>query len=178
MGTEIPQTILAATGPRLEAPAPQQRIEAGTGRGAASMPEMAPLAFDQVIIAGGDEDVSAAELFDWVAPLLAGIPAGRWMSCQLDISEAGLVQAHYRHGMSATEVCITLDPQAPLTQELLAQLPEAQSVTMILLSDFSSQAVMLLDSVARWLSIYDIDEESLAPVVKLLGGFHRLLSRV
>lgn len=145
---------------------------------AATIPEMAPLAFDQVIIAGGDEDVSAAELFDWVAPLLAGIPAGRWMSCQLDISETGLVQAHYRHGMSATEVCISLDPQAPLTRDLLCQLPDAQSVTLILLNDFSSQVVMLLDSVARWLSIYDIDEDNIAPVVQLLGGFHRLLSRV
>lgn len=144
---------------------------------AAPIPQMAPLAFDQVIIAGGDEDVSAAELFDWVSPLLAGIPGGRWMSCQLDISEDGPIEAHYRHGASDTAVSIMLDPQAPLTRDLLCQLPQAQSVTMILLSDFSSQAVMLLDSVARWLNIYDIDEDSLAPVVRLLGGFHSLLAK-
>ena len=59
-----------------------------------------------------------------------------------------------------------------MTRDLLAQLPKADSVTMILLSDFSSQAVMLLDSVARWLNIYDIDEQCLAPVVRLLGSFH------
>ena len=164
--------------PRLHPPTRDPEAMQHRPAEAATIPEMAPLAFDQVIIAGGDEDMSAAELFDWVAPLLAGIPAGRWMSCQLDISEAGLVRAHYRHGMSATEICITLDPQAPLTRDLLEQLPDAQSVTMILLSDFSSQAVMLLDSVARWLSIYDIDEDNIAPVVQLLGGFHRLLSRV
>lgn len=143
----------------------------------ATIPELAPLAFEQVIIAGGDEDVSAAELFDWVAPLLAGIPGGRWMSCQFDICEDGGIQAHYRHGESRTEVCISLEPGAPLTRELLTQLPDAQSVTMILLNDFSSQAVMLLDSVARWLNIYDVDEDSLAPVVQLLGGFHSLLAR-
>lgn len=144
---------------------------------AATMPELAPLAFEQVIIAGGDEDVTAAELFDWVAPLLAGIPGGRWMSCQIDISEDGAVEARYRHGACDTDVCIMLDGQAPLTRDLLQHLPDAQSVTLILLSDYSSQAVMLLDSVARWLSIYDIDEESLAPVVQLLGGFQTLLSK-
>ena len=66
-----------------------------------SIPEMAPLAFDQIIIAGGDEDVTAVELFEWVAPLLAGIPGGRWMSCQIDIAETGEVLkdglASYRH---------------------------------------------------------------------------------
>ena len=144
---------------------------------AATIPELAPLAFEQVIIAGGDEDVSASELFEWVSPLLAGIPGGRWMSCQLDLAEDGGVLAHYRHGESHTEVCISLEPGAPLTRELLAQLPDAQALTMILLNDFSSQAVMLLDSVARWLNIYDIDEDSLAPVLRLLGGFHGLLAR-
>lgn len=139
------------------------------------IPQMAPLAFEQIIIAGGDEDVSAGELFDWVAPLLAGIPQGRWMSCQLDIGENGKVLAHYRHGGSNMAVSISLDADAPMTRELLAQLPKAESLTMILLSDFTSQAVMLLDSVARWLNIYDIDEQCLAPVVRLLGSFQSLL---
>jgi hypothetical protein len=142
-----------------------------------SIPEMAPLAFDQIIIAGGDEDVTAVELFEWVAPLLAGIPGGRWMSCQIDIAETGEVLAHYRHGASDTAVFITLDPQAPMTRDLLQQLPAAQSVTMILLSDYSSQAVMLLDCVARWLNIYDIDDDSLAPMLRLLGGFQSILAK-
>ena len=50
---------------------------------------MAPLAFEQIIIAGGDEDVSAGDLFDWVSPLLAGIPGGRWMSCEIDVCDSG-----------------------------------------------------------------------------------------
>lgn len=164
--------------PRLD---PSARASGAVQHGpaaAATIPELAPLAFEQAIIAGGDEDVSAAELFDWVAPLLAGIPGGRWMSCQIDVAEDGMVQAHYRHGACGTGVSILLDPQAPVTRELLQHLPDAQSVTVILLSDYSSQAVMLLDSVARWLNIYDIDEESLAPVVQLLGGFQTLLAKV
>jgi len=97
------------------------------------------------------------------------------MSCQLDIGEDGKVLAHYRHGASDTAISISLDATGPMTRDLLAQLPKADSVTMILLSDFSSQAVMLLDSVARWLNIYDIDEQCLAPVVRLLGSFQSLL---
>lgn len=141
------------------------------------IPQMAPLAFEQVIIAGGDDDVTAEELFDWVLPLLAGIPGGRWMSCQIDIGQDGRVQAHYRSGMSDMAVSITLDATAPMMRDLLQQLPRADSVTVILLNDYSSQAVMLLDSVARWLNIYDIDEDSLAPVVRLLGGFQTILSK-
>lgn len=140
-----------------------------------TIPQMAPLAFDQIIIAGGDEDVSAAELFDWVAPLLAGIPGGRWMSCQFDIDENGQVEAFYRNGNSKVVVTVTMASDAPMTRALLDLLPQSQSVTMILLSDYSSQAVMLLDSVARWMNIYDVDEPCLAPVLRLLGSFQSLL---
>ncbi|PZF75244.1 hypothetical protein DK847_19260 [Aestuariivirga litoralis] len=157
---------------------PARSAPLSTAQGEAlPIPQMAPLAFDQVIIAGGDEDVTAQELFDWVAPLLAGIPGGRWMSCQIDIGEDGRVLAHYRHGGSPIAVSITLDAGAPMARDLLQQLPRAESVTMILLSDYASQAVMLLDSVARWLNIYDIDEDSLSPVVRLLGGFQSILSK-
>jgi hypothetical protein len=138
---------------------------------------MAPLAFDQIIIAGSDEDVTAEELFDWVAPLLSAIPGGRWMSCQLDLAETGQVTAHYRSGTGKVDVSIALDAGTPVMRDLLQQLPRADSVTVILLSDYSSQAVMLLDSVARWLNIYDIDEACLAPVVRLMGGFQSLIAK-
>ena len=141
------------------------------------IPQLAPLAFDQIIIAGSDEDVSAEELFAWVAPLLAGIPGGRWMSCQLHTCADGRVLAQYRNGTTNTDVSITIDIDAPSVRNVLRQLPAAQSVTMILLCDYASQAVMLLDSVAGWINIYDIDDDSIAPVLRLLGGFHTVLSK-
>lgn len=143
----------------------------------ATIPQMAPLAFDQVIIAGGDEDMTAADLFDWVVPLLAGIPGGRWMSCQIDFAADGHVEATYCEGNHGKLVNIRLDADAPLTRDLVGLLPEADSLVVILLSDCSSQAVTLLDGVARWLNIYDTDEDSLAPVVRLLGGFQTILSK-
>lgn len=166
---KLPPACDGRLGPRSETPA----VAPGHGL----IPQLAPLAFEQIIIAGSDEDVTGDELFDWVAPLLAGIPGGRWMSCQLDFADAGKVTAQYRSGASESAVCIALDATTPLMRELLEQLPRAESVTMILLSDCSSQAVTLLDSVARWLSLHDIDEDGLAPVVRLLGGFQGFLAK-
>lgn len=143
----------------------------------APIPQMAPFAFEQVIIAGGDEDVTAADLFDWVSPLLAGIPGGRWMSCQIDFGEHDQVLACYREGSSPTMVSVCLDAGLAGTQELLRRLPRVETLTVILLSDFSSQAVTLLDGVARWLNIYDTDEASLAPVLRLMGSFQTLLAK-
>ena len=138
----------------------------------APIPQMAPLAFEQIIIAGGDDDVSAGDLFDWVAPLLAGIPGGRWMSCEIDI--LGFWKVMYcTAGRMAS---LRLDASSPIAIALLDLLPEAASMTLILLSDFTSQALTLLDSIARWLSIHDTDDASLAPVLCLLGGFQPELS--
>ena len=146
-------------------------------RGApAPIPQMAPLAFEQIIIAGGDDDVSAGDLFDWVAPLLAGIPGGRWMSCEIDICDSGEVIASYRDGCAGRMASLRLDASSPIAIALLDLLPEAASMTLILLSDFTSQALTLLDSIARWLSIHDTDDASLAPVLCLLGGFQPELS--
>ena len=172
----MPKPIPARTAAKAK-PLPRDESMTTAPVAAARVPQMAPLAFDQVIIAGSDDDVTADELFDWVAPLLAGIPGGRWMSCQIDIGEDGKVLAHYRTGTNDVSVAIMLDATAPLMRDLMCQLPRADSVTVILLSDYSSQAVMLLDSVARWLNIYDIDEDSLAPVVRLLGGFQTILAK-
>ncbi len=142
----------------------------------APIPQFAPLAFEQIIIAGGDEDVTAHEMFEWVAPLLAGIPGGRWMLCQLEFEADGSVLARYRDGGSETVLSLTLDSSAEATRALTEQLPQAQSLTMILLNEFSSQAVTLLDVIARWLNIYDIEERRVAPAVRLFGGFQTMLA--
>jgi len=142
----------------------------------APIPQFAPLAFEQIIIAGGDEDVTARELFEWVLPLLSGIPGGRWMSCQLEFASDGMVLAQYRNGGSDTVLSVTFDAGAEATRTITDHLPAAESMTMILLSEFSSQAVTLLDGIARWLNIYDIEERKVASVVRLLGDFQTMLA--
>ncbi len=141
----------------------------------APIPQFAPLAFEQIIIAGCDDDVTAREMFEWVSPLLAGIPNGRWMLCQLEYGSDGMVLAHYRDGGRSSVLSVTLDPGAAATHALTDQLPDAQSLTVILLSEFSSQAVTLLDGIARWLNIYDIEEHKVAPMLRLLGGIQTML---
>lgn len=142
----------------------------------APIPQYAPLAFDQIIIAGCDEDVSSTELIEWIFPLLAGIPGGRWMSCQLEFGQAGEVLAHYRQGGCDRVLSIALDPLAQETRALTSHLPGAESMTMILLNDFTSQAMALLDGIARWLNIYEVEEQKLAPVLRLLGLFQTMMS--
>lgn len=125
-------------------------------------------AYEQIIIAGGDEDVTSAELFDWVSPLLAGIPGGKWMSCQLELGPEQEVLARLRQGGSDHVLNLSLDANAEATREVFSQLPGAQSFTMLLLNDFTSQAVTLLDGIARWLNIYEVREREIAPVLKLI----------
>jgi len=134
------------------------------------------LSYDQIIIAGGDEDVSADELFEWVAPLLAGIPGGHWASCQLEHGPDNVVYACIREGGSGLVRNVSLDGLAQDTRALLERLPEGPSVTMILLSDFTSQAVTLLDGIARWLNIYETAQHEVAPVLSLLNGLTRVLA--
>ena len=133
------------------------------------------LSFDQIIIAGGDEDVSADELFEWVAPLLAGIPGGHWASCQLEHGPENVVHACIREGGTGLVLNISLDGLACDTRALLERLPEGPSV-MILLSDFASQAVTLLDVIARWLNIYETAQHEVAPVLALLNSLTRVLA--
>ncbi len=130
---------------------------------------MHALAYEQIIIAGGDEDVNAAELFDWVSPLLAGIPGGRWMSCQIEFGPGDQVFARYRDGGSGRVLNLALDGAAEETRALVSRLPRAQSLTMLLLNDFTSQAVTLLDGIARWMNIYETGEREIAPALRLLA---------
>ena len=134
------------------------------------------LSYDQIIIAGGDEDVSADDLFEWVAPLLAGIPGGHWASCQLEHGPENTLYACIREGASGLVRNVALDGMAHETRALLEHLPEGPCVTMILLSDFASQAVTLLDGIARWLNIYETAEGEIAPVLHLMAGFTGMMA--
>ena len=129
---------------------------------------MQAVPFGQIIIAGGDEDVTSSELIVWIAPLLAGIPGGRWMSCQLDFGPGGEMLARLREGNGRSLEIALAGPQ-----DFLGHLPEAQSLTMIMLDDFSSQAVTLLDGIARWLNIYETGAREVAPVVQMLSACAR-----
>ena len=62
------------------------------------------LPYQQIIIAGSDEDVSTGDLLEWVYPVLAGIPNGRWSSCELEFDSQSEVFARYRSGNSSIEL--------------------------------------------------------------------------
>jgi len=134
--------------------------------------------YQQIIIAGGDDDVTSAEIFDWVSPLLAGIPGGRWMTCQIELGPENEVLARLRQGESDTIVNLSLDGTAETARDVFSQLPGALSFTMLLLNDFTSQAVTLLDGIARWLNIYELREREIAPVVRLIETIEGMTAAV
>jgi hypothetical protein len=49
---------------------------------------------------------------------------------------------------------------------------------MLLLNDFTSQAVTLLDGIARWLNIYELREREIAPVVRLIETIEGMTAAV
>ena len=134
---------------------------------------MQALPYEQIIIAGGDEDVTSGELFEWVAPLLAGIPGGRWMSCQLEPGPGEELIAHLREGASGAVLSLPLGNHTAEAREILGQLPDAQSLTMIMLTDFASQAVTLLDGMAMWLNVFEADDPSIIPILDMLALWRR-----
>ena len=123
---------------------------------------------EQVIVAGGDEDVAAADLVDWVKPLLPGIPGGRWQVCEIDFLPDGLLSVRYRSGAPGHPVAFTTRWDREEFARVAAYLPSATSLALIVIEDCTGQMMTLLDSAASWLGVYDLGHTGLEPVAALL----------
>jgi hypothetical protein len=122
----------------------------------------------QIIIAGTDDDVTAADLFDWVLPVLTAIPAGRWSGCELEWKTDNKIVVRYRS--SGSNMTFSLDALGadPEFAAVSALIPRSQVLVMIVLGDYAAQVISLLDGIARWLSIHEAAQSELAPVKRLL----------
>lgn len=132
-------------------------------------PEQFP--FQQIIIAGSDEDVSTGEMLEWVYPVLAGIPNGRWSSCELEFHSQSEVFARYRSGNSSIELNLSTGWTAEDLAVFGSIIPGAPALALIMLDDYSSQVLTLMDGIAKWLNIFETSQHELKPVVAL---FERL----
>ena len=138
-----------------------------------SLPPESPLpapSFGQVIIAGGDDEITPADLIDWVQPVLSAIPSGQWLTCEIAAAGRGCLTARIRHGARVPHLalCSTIPQrQARLLRELL---PEAPPLAVILLNDHAAQAMALLDGLAAWLNVFEAADPALAPIVSLLSS--------
>lgn len=124
--------------------------------------------FEQVIVAGGDEDIAAADLVDWVRPLLSGIPGGRWQVCEIDFLPEGLLSVRYQNGAPGHPVAFTTRWDRADFGRVAAHMPSATSLALIVIEDCTGQMMTLLDSAASWLGVYDLGHTELEPVAALL----------
>ncbi len=123
---------------------------------------------EQVIIAGGDEDVAARDLIDWVRPLLPGIPGGRWQVCEIEFLAGGRFAVRYQSGAPGHTAAFTAGWRPDEAARIAAHLPGASSLAIIVLEDCTGQMMSLLDSAASWLGVYDLGCDGLEPVAALL----------
>lgn len=123
--------------------------------------------FEQIIVAGGDEDVSTSDLLDWVDPILVGIPHGKWASCELEFQSDSVVFARFRTGMSEIEINTFADWTDEEVKMVASQIPGATSLAMVMLNDYTSQVMTLMDGVASWLSVFETSQNEMKPIVRL-----------
>ena len=137
------------------------------------LPRVSPLptpSQGQIIIAGGDDEITPADLIDWIHPLLCGIPSGLWMTCEIAAADRGCLTARIRNGAHVPHLalCSTIPrKQAAVLQQLL---PEPPPLAVILVSDHAAQAMALLDGLASWLNVFEAGEPALAPIISVLNN--------
>jgi hypothetical protein len=127
--------------------------------------------FGQVIIAGGDDEITPADLIDWVQPVLTGIPFGQWLTCELAPAGRGCLTTRIRRGAQVPHLALCSTIPRRQARLLCGLLPEAPPMAVILLNDHAGQAMALLDGLASWLNVYEADEPALAHIISLLINY-------
>ncbi len=123
--------------------------------------------FSQLIIAGGDEEVGPSDLIDWVHPVLCGIPAGLWITCEIAAAGRGCLTVQIRNGAHVPHLALCRTIARRDAGPLSRLLPEAPAA-VILLNDHAAQVMTLLDGLARWLNVFEAGDPALAPIVSIL----------
>lgn len=144
------------------------------------LPRVSPLptpSSSQIIIAGGDDEITPGDLIDWIHPLLCGIPSGRWMTCEIAPADRGCLTARIRNGAKVPHLalCSTIPRKQAAALQLL--MPEPPPLAVILVSDHAAQAMALLDGLASWLNVFEASEPALAPIVSLLNNHTVMLTQ-
>lgn len=128
-----------------------------------------PTRYGQLIIAGGDEETSPAELIDWVYPVLCGTPGGEWLACEIAAAGRGCFTARIRSGHGAPHLALCRTVPRRLAKPVLGLLPAPPPIAVILLDEHAPQVMTLLDGMARWLNLFEAEDPCLAPIIRMLS---------
>jgi len=123
--------------------------------------------FTQLIIAGGDDEIGPADLIDWIHPVLCGIPAGLWITCEIAPAGRGCLTLRIRNGAHVPHLSLCRTIPRRDAGPLSRLLPEAPAA-VILLNDHAAQVMTLLDGLARWLNVFEAEDPALAPIISML----------
>ncbi|WP_421695263.1 hypothetical protein [Aestuariivirga sp.] len=137
------------------------------------MPSGLRFSYSQIILAGGDGDVSAADLIDWVLPVLSSLPREMWFGCEILAASRGCLTARIRSGGRPSHLALCCTVPRGTAQKLRRILPAPPPFALILLNAHAPQVMALLDGMARWLSQFEVDDPLPAPLIalmKALGG--------
>lgn len=130
-----------------------------------------PQHYGQIIIAGGDDEISPGDLIDWVHPVLCGIPAGLWLTCEIAAASRGCLTARIRSGRRVPHLALCCTIPRRHASPLCHLLPEAPPAAVILLNDHAAQVMTLLDGLARWLNVFETGDPTLAPIISMLSDY-------
>lgn len=129
-----------------------------------------PQDVEQYIIAGGDEDMTANQMLEWIMPMLHGMPGHRWATCELEF-EGEEFFARYRNSHSR----VRYNYFDNWTKDELALcrllLPASTALAIIAIGSYSSQVFTLIDSVASWLGMFDPGRPEMRPIRRLMLTF-------
>jgi len=126
--------------------------------------------FTQIILAGGEEDTTPSEMIDWILPVLAGIPAGLWLTCEITTAGRGCLTARMRSGTGTPHLALCSTVPRRLAKPVCRLLPAPPPSAVILLNDHAAQVMTLLDGMAAWLNLFEADDPALRPIIRLLSN--------
>lgn len=127
----------------------------------------------QLIIAGGGEDATPAELLDWVSPVLRGVEGGLWLSCEVNPGGRGTLSARMRNGAMAPHLALCASIPRGQARRLRRLLPKPAPFAVVLLNDHAAQVMALLDGMAMWLNVFEADDPSIIPILDMLALWRR-----
>lgn len=126
-------------------------------------------ALGQLILAGGCEDISPADMLGWISPLLCGIGDGQWLTCEIARGGPGAMTAKLRTGAMAPHLtlCHTI-PRLHATR-LMRLKPRPAPAAVVMLNEHAAQVMTLLDGMAAWLYLFEADDPAIAAVTAMLA---------
>jgi hypothetical protein len=128
--------------------------------------------FDTIIIAAGDEDFSARDIYEWVLPLLRGMSNASWSVCLFELKENHKVIARFQEHSTRHEHVFQTYWKPAESAEFRNLIPETRGLVIFMVNECSSQVFILVDTVARWLGTFPSNQQELEALNRLFAAFN------